>query len=211
MEDNSYDGGAMRGRLVTIVVAAVVALAAGIGIGAAIWSGGDHDSGTASASTDHASDGMMTTESLDEQSFLEQMVPHHQSAIEMATMALDKAQRPEVRRLAQQIITAQEAEIAEMRDWHETWFGSELVAAEGDAHHDTDMTELEEAAGDGFDRAFLRMMIPHHASAIVMADAVMMDSPRTEIRELADEIVAAQAKEIGQMQEWREQWFPPLG
>ena len=202
----------MKGRLVTIVVAAAVALAAGIGIGAALWAGGDHDSGMATASTGQMSDGMMMTAgALDEQSFLEQMVPHHQSAIEMATMALDKAQRPEVRRLAQQIITAQEAEIAEMRDWHETWFGSELVAAEDGAHHDTDMTELEESAGDGFDRAFLRMMIPHHAGAIAMADAVMMDSPRTEIRELADEIVAAQAKEIGQMQEWREQWFPPLG
>ena len=24
-------------------------------------------------------------------------------------------------------------------------------------------------------------------------------------------VIAAQSKEIGQMQEWREQWFPPLG
>jgi uncharacterized protein (DUF305 family) len=55
------------------------------------------------------------------------------------------------------------------------------------------------------------MMIPHHASAITMADSAMMGSPREEINVLAEEIVAAQAKEIGQMQRQREQWFPPLG
>lgn len=202
----------MRGRLVTIVVAAAVALAAGIGIGAVIWAGGDHDSGMASASTGHTSGGMMMTSGvLDEQSFLEQMVPHHQSATEMATMALEKTTRPEVRQLAQEIIAAQQAEIAQMRTWHEAWFGTELVAADDGSHQAMNMTELEEATGDDFDRAFLSMMIPHHASAIVMADAVIMDSPRAEIQQLADEIVAAQAKEIGQMQEWREQWFPPLG
>ena len=39
----------------------------------------------------------------------------------------------------------------------------------------------------------------------------MMESPRRRSRALADEITAAQAKEIGQMQQWREAWFPPLG
>jgi uncharacterized protein (DUF305 family) len=28
---------------------------------------------------------------------------------------------------------------------------------------------------------------------------------------MAGEIIAAQSKEIGEMQEWREQWFPPIG
>ena len=52
------------------------------------------------------------------------------------------------------------------------------------------------------------MMIPHHASAITMAESVMMGSPRDDVAMLADEIIAAQATEIGQMQRWREQWFP---
>ena len=205
----------MTARLVTIVVVGVVALAAGVGIGAAVWAGGDdHDSGTgmSSGAAGHGSgSSMMDSASLDEQAFLEQMVPHHESAIEMATMALEKGQRPEVRRLAQQIITAQESEIAQMKEWHREWFGDELVESSSGSHADVDMTELEQATGAEFDRAFLRMMIPHHASAVMMAEGVMMGSPREELSMLADEIIAAQAKEIGQMQQWRETWFPPLG
>jgi uncharacterized protein (DUF305 family) len=206
----------MNNRLVTLIVVAVVALGAGLGIGAAVWAGGDHGGD----STGHPSDGMMdssddtlmmTTGPLDERSFMEQMVPHHESAIAMATLALEKASRPEVRRLAQQIIDAQETEIDQMRDWHRRWFGSELQRSGEGPHASMDMGPLEEATGDGFDRAFLRMMIAHHASAVMMAESVMMDDPRAEVGDLASEVVAAQAAEIGQMQRWRRQWFPPLG
>ena len=197
----------MNGRLLAIIVAVVVAAGAGLAVGAAIWAGGDHGSDSSEMSTAHGSGGMMMT-SLDEQSFLEQMVPHHESAVEMATMALEKGTRPQVRQLAQEIIDAQEAEIAQMRDWHQEWYGTELQA---DTAMEMDMADLEGATGPDFDRMFLRMMIAHHASAIMMADAVTMDDPRAEVATLASEITAAQSKEIGQMQEWREQWFPPLG
>lgn len=197
----------MNGRLVTIIVAVVVAAGAGLAVGAAIWAGGDHGDDSMSSSTAHGADGMMMT-SLDEQSFLEQMVPHHESAVEMATMALEKSTRPQVRQLAQGIIDAQEAEISQMRDWHQEWYGTGL---EADTAMEMDMSDLEQVSGPDFDRMFLRMMIAHHASAIMMADAVTMDDPRPEVATLAGEIIAAQSKEIGQMQEWREQWFPPLG
>jgi uncharacterized protein (DUF305 family) len=55
------------------------------------------------------------------------------------------------------------------------------------------------------------MMIPHHASAIMMADQAMLAEPRGQIDLMTREIIAAQAKEIGQMQRWREQWYPPIG
>ena len=205
----------MTARLVTIVVVGVVALAAGVGIGAAVWAGGDDHASEPAAASGAAGHGsgssVMDSAVLDDQAFLEQMVPHHESAIEMATMALEKAEHPEVRRLAQQIIAAQESEIADMKEWHREWFGEELVSSTSGSHASVDMAELEQATGAEFDRAFLRMMIPHHASAIVMAEGVMMGSPREEVGMLADEIIAAQAKEIGQMQQWRETWFPPLG
>lgn len=204
----------MTGRLVTMLVVGVVAVAAGVGIGAAVWAGGDHGDGSGMSSSDMrpgSGSSTMDSAALDEQAFLEQMVPHHESAIEMATVALEKADRPEVRGLAQQIIAAQESEIADMKAWHRQWFGGELVAGTTGPHANVDMNELQQATGADFDRAFLRLMIPHHASAIMMAESVMMGSPREEVGMLADGIIAAQAKEIGQMQQWREQWFPPLG
>jgi len=71
-----------------------------------------------------------------------------------------------------------------------------------------DVGTLGAASGDDFDRAFLAMMIPHHASAVVMADSVKGGGPRQEIVRLSDQIISAQAKEIGRMQQWRELWYP---
>ncbi|MFK4790070.1 DUF305 domain-containing protein [Microbacterium sp. ZW T5_56] len=48
--------------------------------------------------------------------FVEQMIAHHEGAIEMAQTALDAAQSAEVRELAQQVVDDQSTEIAEMRE-----------------------------------------------------------------------------------------------
>lgn len=55
--------------------------------------------------------------------FLEQMIPHHQGAIEMARMVLSTSKRPELIKLANDIISAQQKEIDMMRSWQRTWFG----------------------------------------------------------------------------------------
>ncbi len=209
-------GSGVTGRLWTImVVVGALALGAGVGIGAAIWAGGDHGGDTNSGAMmgDGSMDGTMA---LDERAFLVEMVPHHQSAVDMATLALVRTERPEIRSLARDIIAAQEAEIGQMRTWHREWFGEELTTGDdagngsmdGMGHGGAGMSDLEALTGDEFDLAFLSMMIPHHASAIMMAESVMMSSPREQVVILAEEIISTQAAEIGQMQRWRAAWFP---
>jgi uncharacterized protein (DUF305 family) len=58
------------------------------------------------------------------------------------------------------------------------------------------------------DRAFIDAMIPHHRSAIEMAQVALEESENPKIKELAENIVSAQQEEIEQMQEWREAWYP---
>ncbi len=55
--------------------------------------------------------------------FIEQMIPHHQGAVEMAQLALTSSKRPEIIKLANDIIASQQKEIEQMRSWQRAWFG----------------------------------------------------------------------------------------
>ena len=56
--------------------------------------------------------------------FLSEMTMHHQGAVQMAELALQNARHQEIKDLAKAIIAAQKSEIAQMRDWQATWYGS---------------------------------------------------------------------------------------
>src|SRR5581483_304517 len=61
-----------------------------------------------------------------DQHFIEQMIPHHDGAIAMAKLATEKATRPAVKTLANNIITSQSDEIQLMKGWYRDWFGKEV-------------------------------------------------------------------------------------
>jgi uncharacterized protein (DUF305 family) len=53
--------------------------------------------------------------------FLKMMLPHHEGAIEMSRLALQNAEHPEIKKLAQDIINAQQPEITMMNKWQQEW------------------------------------------------------------------------------------------
>ena len=163
---------------------------------------------------------IMQDKSIIDAHFIEQMIPHHEDAIIMAKLALKKAQRTEIKQLAESIIDSQGIEITKMKDWYKSWFGKDVpegdivmnqhgMKAENSMHmgmmgNDTDMTRLEKAKD--FDKAFVEEMIPHHQMAVMMATMLKNGTKRPEMTKLADDIITAQNREIEQMRGWLRDW-----
>ncbi len=148
--------------------------------------------------------------------FIEQMIPHHEGAIAMANLALQKAKRPEIKTLATAIIAAQTAEIQSMNNWYQDWFGSTvpkvntgmmgggMMSARGmHMGGQEDMTALENSTD--FDEAFIELMIPHHQLAIMMANMLQSGTSRPEMKQLAENIITSQTREIEMMRSWASQ------
>ncbi len=138
--------------------------------------------------------------------FITEMIPHHESAIEMARIAQQRAEHPQIKQLADDIVAAQDAEIADMNDMHQRMFGEPAMGADHgslglDDHMkgmSANMASLETAKP--FDEAFIDEMVPHHQGAIRMAQVELAEGQDQETRDLAQSVIDAQSQEIEQMQ-----------
>jgi uncharacterized protein (DUF305 family) len=54
--------------------------------------------------------------------FLNAMIPHHEGALVMAKDVLGKSKRPEIKKLAQDILRSQQKEIDQMKQWRKAWY-----------------------------------------------------------------------------------------
>ena len=57
-----------------------------------------------------------------DKAFIDAMVPHHQGAIEMAEVAYEKSKNPRIKKLAENIMSAQKREIVQMKRWRKDWY-----------------------------------------------------------------------------------------
>jgi uncharacterized protein (DUF305 family) len=160
--------------------------------------------------------GMMNRASVDRH-FIEQMIPHHEGAIEMAKLALERSKRSEILSLSKGIIEAQESEIVKMKQWYKEWFGGVVPAIGGHMMNGEmmggtmhmngmsgDLDDLKNAKD--FDLEFIRQMIPHHEMAVMMAGMLKGSTDRPEMKKLADDIITSQSREIEMMRGWVEAW-----
>lgn len=146
-----------------------------------------------------------------DQHFIIQMIPHHEGAIAMAEVALERSKRDEILSLARGIIEAQEMENREMRAWYAEWFGSVPPTGGFGMMHmggmEGDLEALKAVSESEFDREFIVQMIPHHEMAIVMAEMLRSTTKRSEMKQLADNIIISQAREIEMMRSWLKAWY----
>lgn len=162
--------------------------------------------------------------------FIDMMTPHHQSAIAMAEVALERAEHPELVELAELIITAQEAEIEQMRAWRDEWYpdapempmaemggmGQMMEASQGMGMGMMNMAGMMDPeaaaeemrnAAEPFDLAFINAMIPHHLMALMMTEGLIQAAEHPELAGLAQEMFDTQLDEITTLQRWRTEWY----
>ena len=164
--------------------------------------------------------------------FIDMMIAHHESAVVMAQVALERAEHDEIRRLAGEIIAAQTDEIAQLRAWRLAWYPSTQVVPPDQAEMIVtrlmgDMLDMSDfgssnlmsgmdtssalismcQAAEPFDLAFLNAMIAHHQSAITMANIGLENSTHPDLQTLKLDIIDAQQAEIDEMTGWRALWY----
>jgi uncharacterized protein (DUF305 family) len=139
------------------------------------------------------------------------MLPHHESAIEMAELAEGRAADPRVLDLATRIEATQAPEIDTLTGWLTGWL-TDRLADRGDDDGSMDhgeqmggmsaegMAALMNASGTEFDRLFLTQMIAHHRGATAMARQEAAAGQNADAIALAESIRDSQAGEIAEMQ-----------
>ena len=185
--------------------------------------GGDSTTGSTPAGTQPPSSQQQAPDhNQADVTFAQAMIPHHAQAIEMAQLAPDRAQSPQVKDLANRIEQAQGPEIETMTAWLRAWNAEVPPVGQGGMGHgggmDPDrgmdpggmgpmqgmmngqqMQQLDQATGAEFDRLFLQMMIMHHEGAVTMARTELESSKNPEATQLAQQIIDAQQAEIQEM------------
>jgi uncharacterized protein (DUF305 family) len=137
--------------------------------------------------------------------FAQQMVPHHEQALEMAKLVPDRSSNEKVRDLARRVEKAQDPEITRMNGWLKEWGAATKQDHEG---HDMagmmsheDMAKLENATGAEFDEQWLDLMIKHHEGAVEMARTELAQGEDADAKKLAQSIIDGQQQEITEMKD----------
>ncbi|MFF0447391.1 DUF305 domain-containing protein [Streptomyces sp. NPDC004609] len=138
--------------------------------------------------------------------YAQMMIKHHGQALTMTDLAADRAASTQVKRIAERISAAQRPEIAAMEGW---LANNGAGKAKGGHDHgsmampgmatDAQLKQLRAAKGKAFDELFLKLMITHHQGAVTMATDALSDGNNILIQEMANDVISQQTSEIGRM------------
>ncbi len=144
--------------------------------------------------------------------FMQDMIPHHHQALEMAALVADRTNRQELIDVAGRINASQNDEIEFMQEWlaergehvpeptaHDAMHTSHAMAGMATPEQ---MAELAASQGSDFDRLFLQLMITHHEGAVTMVEE-LLEQPGAAydpvLFEFTNEVTNSQSTEIERM------------
>lgn len=145
--------------------------------------------------------------------FARDMSIHHEQAVQMATLIMDRTEDEAIRSLAFDILTTQQGQIGIMSGWLDAWgqawtsagprmawMGMPTQGLMPGMATAEQMSALRNAEGTAADILFLQLMIPHHLGGVEMAEAAADMASRDQVRRLAQSMVEAQSLEVDYMQ-----------
>ena len=143
--------------------------------------------------------------------FAHMMLEHHRGAVAMADIQLRDGKDATMRQLAEKIKADQQKEIAELEaiaerlDSAPTNYKPQNPADPFTAQMNNSMSRMMKATPAltaNPDMNFNMLMTVHHQSAVDMARAELAHGKDTKLKEMAQQIISAQQKEIQQFQDW---------
>lgn len=143
----------------------------------------------------------------DDVMFAQMMIPHHQQAVQLASLAPQHTDNQAILKLASSIAGEQQPEIDAMKalllQWDVDPMGdhSGHGAAMRGMVDDATMAKLGSLKGPEFDTLWLQAMIGHHQGAIEMAKAEIVNGQSADMTTMAKSMVSAQQSEIDQMKQ----------
>ena len=142
--------------------------------------------------------------------FANMMIFHHQAAIEMSEVEIDKGTDEQIKTMAKNIITTQNAEIGQLRAFIESYKMPDAETKMTKKHDEltegmkTMMDKMNKMKMTGnTDKDFVMMMIPHHEDAVKMAKSELSHGKQPGLKKMAQKMIADQGKEIDQFKKWR--------
>ena len=138
--------------------------------------------------------------------FLTDMIDHHAMGVAMAETCVQKAIHAELRDLCAQVIEAQSREIVLMQSWLQSWYGitHEPEMKPGEQRM---LEKLAALTSAGFEIEFMEMLIKHHQRAIKESLHCVDKAWHAELRQLCQQMAAAQSQEITRLRAWLCQWY----
>ncbi|MBB4854249.1 uncharacterized protein (DUF305 family) [Mycobacteroides chelonae] len=138
--------------------------------------------------------------------FAQQMIMHHQQAVEMSALTEGRTANPAVLELAKNIETAQQPEIDTFTGWLKAWGQPLMPEGHDPAGHMPGMVDtpvldrMKTLNGEVFDQLWLQSMIAHHQGAVAMSNAELSGGQYPAAKQLAQQIIDNQQPEIDTMQ-----------
>jgi uncharacterized protein (DUF305 family) len=142
----------------------------------------------------------------EDQRYIRHMTTHHQQGIELAQIAIARAQAPHLRALAALMVASQSGENRIFARWWDGWFTEPMPICTTEERvtmpgylTSAQMAKARTAADNEFDAVFVRLMSLHHAGAVQMADAEWHSAGDPRLRLMAHAIRHEQQGEIALM------------